>query len=280
MGENTYFIDKDDEAELARLLVQDNAYNLALDLLPKQFIPTPGARILDLACGPGGWPLQVSLDYRDLDLSVTGVDLAEQMIVYARAQAQVRKLTTQFRIMDLLKFPWSFPDQHFNLVNARFIASLIPLALLKTLYQECSRILQPGGIIRYTEGSFLAAPRCPANYKLTRLICEGLYRAGLIASPYDMGMVSIAAHIFEEVGFTDLSLTPYIVDVSYNSVMHRIMKENWLMSIGLIKPFLLRLHIASEEEIDRLHREFAQDWEDPTFVGHYHLCSLTARKPA
>jgi ubiquinone/menaquinone biosynthesis C-methylase UbiE len=277
MGKNTYFINKDDEAELARLLVQDNAYHLVLDLLPRQFTPTPGARVLDLACGPGGWALQVGLEYPQL--SVTAVDLSEQMIVYARAQAQVREVTTQFRLMDLLKFPWSFPDQHFDLVNARFITSLTPRSALLSFYQECWRILQPGGILRYTEGSFLASPTSPATQQLNLLACEATFQAGLSASPYEMGMASIAARLFKTIGFTDLHLTPSLVDLSYAEPMYRLMKENWLMSISLLKPFLLKMKVATEEKIDQLHQQFTQDWESPDFVGHYHLCSIVARKP-
>lgn len=169
MDENTYFIDKDDEAELARLLVQDNAYNLALNLLPTGYVFQPEMRILDLACGPGGWVLQVSYDHPEL--SVIGVDLSPQMITYARAQAEVRELSAQFRIMDLLRVPWPFPDQHFDLLNARFITSLTPKAFLPTLYQECWRVLRPGGALRYTEGSFVSTPTSAATQKLSLLSC-------------------------------------------------------------------------------------------------------------
>jgi len=277
-GENTYFIDKDDESELARLIVQDNAYNTLLALLPKEFEPPPEARILDLACGPGGWALQVS---RELpELSVIGVDLSEQMIMYARAQAHVRNLKTQFRIMDILQLPWEdFPDQSFDFVNARFLTSLVPGQLLPKLYQECWRVLHSGGILRYTEGVGISAPTAPATQKLALYANEAAYKAGLSFSPYDMGTSAVTAQILKRIGFQNLSFTPYVIDLSPGSLMHRPMKENWYMSIGLLKPFLLRMKVSSEEEIDCLQEDFAREWDDVNFCGLYYLCSVAAIKP-
>ena len=102
----------------------------------KEFDAFAGARVLDLACGPGEWALEVSREFPEL--SVTGVDLSEQMIRYARAQAQARNLKTLFRIMDILQIPWEdFPDQSFDFINVRFITSLVPKHLLPALYHEC-----------------------------------------------------------------------------------------------------------------------------------------------
>lgn len=277
-GENTYFIDKDDETELARLLVQDNMYNLLLDLLPKEFEAFAGARVLDLACGPGGWALEVSREFPEL--SITGVDLSEQMIAYARAQAQVRNLKTQFRIMDILQLPWDdFPDGSFDCINARFITSLAPKHLLPTLYHECWRVLTEGGILRYTEPAGVSTPMAPAQEKLTLYANEAAYRAGLSFSPYDMGTGAVTAQILKRIGFEVISLTPYMLDLSAGAPMHHIQKEVWYMSISLLKPFLLKMKVASPEEIDNLQEEFVREWDDPNFCGHHYLCSIVATKP-
>lgn len=277
--ENTYFIDKDDESELARLIMQDNLYNLLLPLLPKEFVPFPDARVLDLACGPGGWPLKVSHEFPEL--SVLGVDLSEQMVSYARAQAQVRDLKTQFRIMDIL-LPWEdFPDQFFDFINARFITSLVPTRHLQQLYEECWRVLSSGGVLRYIEGAGISVPTSPATQELSRLANEAVYRAGLSFSPHDMGIGAITARILQRIGFRDLSLVPHIIDLSpdSHSQMHQAQKEVWYMSICLLKPFFLKTNAASEDEIDRLLEAFVHEWNDPDFCGHYFLCSISVTKP-
>ena len=44
--------------------------------------------ILDVACGPGGWVLRVAREYPHIQ--VTGVDISERMVSYARSHAQAR----------------------------------------------------------------------------------------------------------------------------------------------------------------------------------------------
>src|ERR1051326_5779952 len=86
--ENTYFIDPESPAEVARLIKQDHLLNRYTDLLPREFVPWKDATALDLACGPGTWALEVA-DRFPL-VHVTAVDIDPQMIAYAQAQAQVR----------------------------------------------------------------------------------------------------------------------------------------------------------------------------------------------
>ncbi len=60
--------------------------------------------------------------------------------------------------------------------------------------------------------------------------------------------------------------------------MYKLMRDNWLMSVGLMKPFLVKMKVAEPEKIDSLHQELVRDWNDPEFCGYYHLCSLAAMK--
>src|SRR5579875_18431 len=58
---NTYVIDSEEAAELARLMQQDRILTEALGgLFPEgRLLPEDGC-LLDLACGPGGWALEVA----------------------------------------------------------------------------------------------------------------------------------------------------------------------------------------------------------------------------
>src|SRR5579884_3684804 len=118
-----------------------------------------------------------------------------------------------------------------------------------------------------------------ATQKPTLYANEAAYRAGFSFSPYDMGTGAVTAQILKRLGFELPSLTPYILDVSAEAPMHQIQKEVWYMSIDLLKPFLVRMKVASEEEIDRLQEDFSREWDDPNFCGHYYLCSVVATKP-
>lgn len=71
--------------------------------------------ILDIACGPGGWVLQVAKAY--LEIEPMDIDLSIRMIMYAGAQTLAYGLkNARFRLMDALK-PL-LADQSFDLVSA------------------------------------------------------------------------------------------------------------------------------------------------------------------
>ncbi len=124
-GKNTYFIDAEGGAEMARLLDQDVLVTNSMGgLFPERTDNLENIHdILDVACGPGGWALNVAFEYPDT--KVTGIDLSERMVVYAQAHAQVRRLDNVFfRVMSVLK-PLDFPDASFDLVNARALVGLM-----------------------------------------------------------------------------------------------------------------------------------------------------------
>src|SRR5207237_9554655 len=102
--------------------------------------------ILDIACGPGAWVLEVAYSYPHIH--VVGGDISRTMINYARTQASVQGLTNaDFYVMDVLK-RLDFPDNSFDLVTARFLVGFMPQKACPSILQECRRILRPGGVLR------------------------------------------------------------------------------------------------------------------------------------
>src|SRR6266852_7513435 len=127
-SQNTYVIDAESAAEMARLLDQDKLITEAMDGLFSERHDLSGIYdVLDIAYGPGGWAHEVAHSYPEME--VTGIDISKRMIEYARAHARVRKLdNAHFRVMDALK-PLGFPDESFDLVNARTIFAFMPPAV-------------------------------------------------------------------------------------------------------------------------------------------------------
>ncbi len=122
---NTYIIDTEKYgAETSRLLLQDKLFTQAMGgTLPATYDLTGVTRILDIACGPGGWALEVA--YQHSDIEVVGIDISPAMIEYARSQAQVQHLeNAAFLVMDT-RTPLAFPDASFDLINARLLLSFV-----------------------------------------------------------------------------------------------------------------------------------------------------------
>ena len=161
--DNKYFI-TDSEAELARLVEQERVISKALGgLLPEHadqaaFV-APMQRVLDVACGSGGWVLNMAQTYPHLQ--VMGFDIDANMISYATTQAQIGKLEhASFRVMNALD-PLDYPDNFFDLVNARFLV-VIGRSAWPQVMQELFRITRPGGFIRLTENEDDSVTTSPA----------------------------------------------------------------------------------------------------------------------
>ena len=73
LTENTYVADSNDDVEIARLIQQDRFITHSMGGLFPEHADLSGIHtILDIACGPGGWVLQVAQEYPEIE--VTGVD--------------------------------------------------------------------------------------------------------------------------------------------------------------------------------------------------------------
>lgn len=71
----------------------------AVDFLAQRYASTPGGKILDLGCGPGGYAVSLA----ERGFRVTGIDLESEMIERARTIAERRGVQdrTEFYCMDL-----------------------------------------------------------------------------------------------------------------------------------------------------------------------------------
>ena len=275
--QNTYIFDLQDGRELARLVLQDNLFNEIIPRFPPlQFEPYKNDRILDVACGPGGWALQVAQAFPEV--SVVGVDISPQMIQYARAQTEARGLDMQFRLMDITKLPWDFPDAYFDLVNTRFVTGCLSTSTWPSFLQECWRVLKPGGVMRNVEAVHMSAPTSPAVMKLSMLTYSAMHKIGVTHSPYDMAVGPVVAKILKQVGFVDVAAVPYMVDLSYDAPLHDSMGQNLSMAATLLKSPLTRLEGISEEDFEALRLENNQQWEEPAFCCHWHLCGVSGKK--
>ncbi|HLZ64458.1 MAG TPA: class I SAM-dependent methyltransferase, partial [Ktedonosporobacter sp.] len=140
----SYFIDQENAAEMARLLAQDRLLTQGMGgLLAERPNLVSIQSVLDLACGPGGWALDLAREYPQIE--VYGVDISQRMIAYAQALAQSQgRRNAHFFIMDVTQ-PLDFPDASFDLINVRFMLGFLRASRWPDLFQECQRLLRPGG---------------------------------------------------------------------------------------------------------------------------------------
>ena len=105
----------------------------------KRLAPTPGTRLLDVACGSGNLSIPAAL----AGASVTGLDIAPNLIETARSRAAAEGLEIRFDEGDAEQMP--YPDASFDVVVTMFGAMFAPQPEIAA--DELLRVCRPGGRI-------------------------------------------------------------------------------------------------------------------------------------
>ncbi len=284
-SENSYAVDQESSVEMARLLDQDALLTRHMGGLFPPDLELSGVHdILDIACGPGGWAMEVAFAHKDKQ--VTGIDISKSMLEYARARAAVQQLSNaNFLYMDAAD-KLGFPDGSFDFVNARFIVGFMWKEAWPTLMQECLRILRPGGILRITDTDYpmIGITNSPALDKFQRLVCRGFYLTGRTfaadADSCSFGLTPMLRGFFQEAGFQDVRETPHMLNYSFGTDGYADNVHNMEAGMRLIIPFLVKTKQGSEEELDLLHQQMMAEMALENFCGICYFASVWGRKPA
>lgn len=113
----------------------------------------PDQRILDVGCGIGAGPSRVATRY---GCRVTGVDVSERMVAWARRRAREDGVTDRVTIAlaDVRNLP--FPDGTFDAVIAESV--LIFVQDKARAIAECVRVTKEGGYVGLNEGFWSTPP--------------------------------------------------------------------------------------------------------------------------
>ena len=164
---------------------------------------TPGASVLDVACGSGAsaLPAAVAVGPRG---RVIGVDLAEKLLTLAREKARRQGLdNVEFRRADMTAL--GYPDGTFDAVVCVF--GVFFVKDMEALTAELWRMVKPGGRLAITTwGPRLFAPM----YEKWNAAVRGL-RPDLVTdfNPWDRITTPAALRrLFVDAGIPDVEVTP------------------------------------------------------------------------
>ena len=262
-----YFNDPESAAEMVRLLAQDRLITAGMGgLFSERFDLASIHRLLDIACGPGGWALQVVFRYPEIE--VVGVDVSRTMIDYANAQARLQGLdNASFQVMDIRE-ALDFPDASFDLVNARFI-NFLPAAAWPQLLHELGRITRPGGVIRLTESEWWYYSNSLALETLNALLIRALKQQGesFSQSGRFTGVLPMLGHFLREAGCVNVNYKPHVIDYSFGTEAHEGFRHDAAAVFHLFQPFLVRMGVATQEEVSQLYEQMQTDMLKDDFRG-------------
>lgn len=277
--ESSYFADATSLVEVARLVRQDRLLTEHIGgLFPDPVDRSKVHTVLDIACGPGGWALDVAHELPQA--SVTGIDISPVMVSSAQRLALAESSpNATFLQMDARQL-LAFPDTSFDFVNARLIQSFMTPTLWKNLLSECFRVVSRGGWVRVTEheSSYTTAP---ANDEMIEILFRSLWKAGRTFSPRGRSycLSPVLRHLITEAGFAQVGMAAYALDVSHNSAFFPDWLEDFVLMYRSLRPFILQVGVASEEELDRLYDQARREMEQDDYCGITYIFSCWGKKP-
>jgi ubiquinone/menaquinone biosynthesis C-methylase UbiE len=279
---NKYFI-TDSNTELARLVEQARVISKASGgLFPEHadqaaFV-APFQRVLDVAGGPGGWVLELAQAYPHVQ--VMGFDIDAQMIGYANTQARVGKLeNASFQVMNALD-PLDYPDNFFDLVNARYL-SVIQRPAWPRVVQELYRITKPGGYIRLTEAEDVSVTSGPAFERMMVIFLQAcrLGDVGFSPTGRSSGLPPRLPYFLRQAGCINIQKYVSLVDWSAGTEAHAAVAQDLKIFFRLLQPFMIGVGAATEEELEQLHREMEIELRAEDFCAFWTFFTVWGQKP-
>lgn len=275
-----YFIDAENAAEMARLVLQDRLITRAMGgVLPEPIDLSQVFHALDIGCGPGGWLLDLAA--QNSHIRGVGIDISSLMMAYANNLARERDLpNVQFHVMNATQ-PLLFADNSFDLVNGRIITGFLTAQQWPAMIEECRRILRPGGILRLTEAEW-GFTNSVALETLSGMTALSLYRAGHSFSPSGrtVGTANVLRLLLKQAGFQDIQYRAHAVDFSKGAEVHESNVQNVLVVYKLIQPFFIQMQVATEEELQRIYERLEQELQAEDFCGVDYYLTVWGRKPS
>jgi len=262
---NTYFVqDRSNEAEFERLHIADQNMTRGMGgVFAEQADPTRFHRILDVACGTGGWLIEAAQTYPFLS-RCCGVDISAMMITRARARALANHLEDRvdFAVQDALLL-LEFPDGYFDLVNQRNATSFLRIWDWQKMIGECCRVTAQGGTIRLTESDFIVETSGAVTAYLFELILEAFYRAGHLFARDTTGITSHLVSILNRYAqIRDVSTRMHKITYHAGTPEWENMATGIKLTFQTVTPFLKKWG-RLPDNYDTLYQQASHELDQP-----------------
>ena len=270
--------DKQKEIDVRRLIIENQMINTGLGgVLPEHPDPTVFHRILDVACGSGGWVIDTAQAFPTM--SVFGIDISQKMIEYARAQAQEKhvKDRVELHIMDALLM-LEFPANFFDLVNLRFGASFMRTWDWPKLLSEIWRVITPGGVVQITEGGEASYHNSPALQQYHEMITCALFRAGHM---FEQSVGELSNHLvslIERSGFQQVELHAHKLEFRAGTEQGQLYYEDNMYGLMAAGPFIQK-YACANTDYDLIRQQALKEMQQPDFYASWMMNTVMGTKP-
>jgi SAM-dependent methyltransferase len=258
-------------AELERLEVQTKALAPAARWLFDQIGILPGARAVELGCGPQGW-LDLLAERVGPGGSVVGVERNAQFVGLAQQFVADHHLDNVEVLLGNARAT-GLPRASFDLATARLVLVNVPKP--EQIVAEMVALVRPGGGVALHEADYVSNvcdPPLPAWSRLMQALETYAAMNGI-----DLFVGRRVPRMLREAGLVDVQTRPLISICPPGDWQRMVL---WRF-VGSLRERLIAQGVLAEAELDELMDSLKRHLDDPNtlVVSHLHF-QVWGRKPA
>ncbi|MFE8603522.1 methyltransferase domain-containing protein [Archangium violaceum] len=231
----------------------------------------PGARAIDVGCGPQGGVLDLLSERVGPHGTVVGLDKSKEFVASAREFVAARQLANVEIVQGDAKAT-HLPRESFDVVFSRLVLVNIPQP--EQAVEEMVSLLRPGGVIASHEADYLphmCDPPCPAWDRLFEI-----FQAYSRAKGVDLFVGRRTHRMLRDAGIVELQVNP-VIHV-YPPGHHR--RSIFLDFIQNIRDVAIREGFVKEGELSALMQELRSHLDNAnTLVVSHLFFQVWGRKP-
>ncbi len=236
---------------------------------PADYVPLDNVEhMLDVACGPGSWVLDMA--YKHHDINFFGIDRDPAMIRYARSNASISDRNDILFAVGNMHALSPRLDACFNVVHARFVKEATAMRQWPTLLKGLLHLCRPDGYVILTECNYPVTSSTACQH-LFDLLQQAIVEIG--GTPIlPTGIEALARNSgWREVRSSVTSLALSAQTPAYAALLAQLEPL-----LSLAEQFLLR--ICSKAAFARLKRTVIAELYDETFSAIWSLTTLVGRR--
>ncbi|MDC3953702.1 methyltransferase domain-containing protein [Polyangium jinanense] len=256
------------EAERLRKQIQELAGEARW--LLDQLQIRPGARAIELGCGPQG-VLELLSERVGPSGTVVGLDKNEGFVASARKHmAEQRR--TNVEVVQGDARATNLPKESFDVVFCRLLLVNVPEP--EQVVQEMVSLLRPGGVIASHEADYLPHMCDPPSPAWDRLF--EIFQAYTRAKGVDLFVGRRVHRMLRDAGIVEIQVNPVIHVYPHGHNRRSI----FLDFVQNIRDELVRDGFAKDEELNALTQDLKRHCDDPdTLVVSHLFFQVWGRKP-
>ncbi len=221
----------------------------------------PGARVIDLGCGPQGI-LDLLAERVGSSGTVVGLEKSPETVALARSFVRERQLTN-VEVLEGDARSTGFPRESFDLVHARLVLVNVPAP--EQIVEEMVTLTRPGGIVASHEADYWTHRCDPPHPSWERLF--SLYEAYSRHTGVDLFVGRRTHALFRAAGLTDIHVQPLIHVYPFGHPRRGI----FLDFINNVRERLIASALVGAHELDELVQALQKHLARPDVLVISHL---------